>query len=135
MSSIHEEENEDTPVLSIEEDSEDTRVLSIEEYKQQWVACEEKKIEPRQVLKQIGKTQRPATKAIRLFMDEHQLTSLDCGGGWFITCEEVEKVSFSEDICSSYMEPVALERLKKEQVKRRSTFKTLPPPAKNQRLE
>jgi hypothetical protein len=105
-------------------------VLSIEDYKQLWVECEENKTEPRLALKLIGKTQGPARKAIRLYMEENQITNLDCGSGWFMTLEETEKVSFSEDICGPYMEPAQMARLKQEQKKRCSVFKTLAPPKK-----
>ena len=109
-------------------DADDSPILSIDEYKQLWVECEEKKLEPRLALKLIGKTQGPARKAIRLYMEEHQITNLDCGSGWFMTLEETEKVTFSEDICGPYMEPAELARLKQEQKKRCSRFKILPPP-------
>jgi hypothetical protein len=108
----------------------DSSVLSIDDYKQLWVECEEKKNEPRLALKLIGKTQGPARKAIRLHMEENQITNLDCGSGWCMTLEETEKVSFSEDICGPYMEPAQMERLKQEQKKRCSVFKTLAPPKK-----
>ena len=115
-----------TTIAADEEGSE----LSIDDYKSLWVDCEEKKMEPRLVLKSIAKEQRAATKALRSYMEENLLTSLDCGQGWHITCEETEKITFSEDICSPYMEPVELARLKREQTKRKSSFKILPPPKK-----
>ena len=108
--------------------------MSIEEHKSAWVSCEEEKTIPRQSLKDIGKRQRPSTKAMKEFMEHNDLESLDCGSGWVMTCEEVEKVTFSEDVCSSYMAVGELERLKKEQTKCRAIFKTLPPP-KRQRSE
>ena len=106
----------------------DEVTVSIEEHKRNWVDCEEQKIEPRLVLKDIAKTQRSATKAIREYMNENHITNMNCGNDWFITCEEVQKVSYSEDICGPYMTPIELERLKREQTTCRNSFKTLPPP-------
>ena len=108
----------------------ESSVLSIDEYKELWVRCEEDKREPRLALKLIGKTQGPARKAIRLYMEENQIANLDCGSGWCMTLEEKEKVSFSEDICGPYMEPAELARLKQEQKKRCAVFKTLAPTKK-----
>jgi hypothetical protein len=108
--------------------------MSIEEYKALWIQCEEEKMGPRQAMKQIAKTQRPATKFIREYMVENHLTDFDCGSGWAITCEEVEKVGFSEDICSPYMATDELARLKREQTKQRQTYKTIPP-TKRQRTD
>jgi uncharacterized ferredoxin-like protein len=105
----------------------DDIAITIEEHKQLWVECEEKKIEPRLVLKDIAKTQRPATKAIREYMKENQITNLNCGNDWFITCEEVQKVSYSEDICGPYMTPDELDRLKRDNLNVKNSFKTLPP--------
>jgi hypothetical protein len=102
-------------------------VMSIEDHKAAWVACEEEKDVPRQSLKEIGKRQRPSTKAMKEYMESNGLESLECGSGWTMTCEEVEKVTFSEDVCSSYMATEELDRLKKEQTKCRAVFKTLPP--------
>lgn len=107
---------------------------SIDEYKQLWVTCEEQKLEPRLALKQISKTQCPATKAIRAFMEENNITSLECGSGWVLTCEDVERVAYSEDVCRPYMDAGELARMKREQTKRSSSFKTRPPP-KRQRLD
>jgi uncharacterized ferredoxin-like protein len=106
----------------------DEVAVSIEEHKQIWVECEEKKIEPRLVLKDIAKTQRSATKAIREYMNENHITNMNCGNDWFITCEEVQKVSYSEDICGPYMTQIELERLKRDNTTLRNAFKTLPPP-------
>lgn len=109
-------------------------VLSIEEYKHLWVTCEEEKTEPRKILAAIGKKQRPATKAIRAYMEENEIQKLDCCSGWHMTCEEVEKVSFGEEVCSKYMRPDELALLKRENMKRKKSFKTLPP-EKSQRTE
>jgi len=108
--------------------SNDEKELSIEEYKQLWVKCEEQKLEPKTLLKHIGKEQRPATKAIRTFMEENSIASLECGSGWVLTYEDVERVVFSEDVCSPYMDAVELARMKREQTKRSASFKTRPPP-------
>jgi hypothetical protein len=117
------------------EPTEKSSTLSLPEARQLWVDCEERKIAPRLALKEIGKTQRPATKVIRSHMEETQLMNFDCGNGWAVTRDEVEKVTFSEDICTPYMDPQELERLKKEQIKVRSAFKTLPPSAKRARSD
>jgi hypothetical protein len=116
------------------DDTDQTTLMSIEEHKRIWVECEEEKLQPRLVLKHIGKKQRASTKFIREYMEENHIARFECGMGWIQTCEEVEKVTFSEDVCSSYMEAETLERLKKEQTTRRPSFKTLPPP-KRQRTE
>ena len=105
----------------------DDIAITIEEHKQLWVECEEKKVEPRLVLKALAKTQRPATKAIREYMKENQITNLNCGNDWFITCEEVQKVSYSEDICGPYMTADELDRLKRDNINVTNSFKTLPP--------
>jgi uncharacterized ferredoxin-like protein len=126
MLSVNDIETEAVPIVDVP--IVDVHVVTIEEHKQIWVECEEKKIEPRIVLKDIAKTQRSSTKAIREYMKENQITNLDCGNNWFITCEEVQKVSYSEDTCGPYMTAIELERLKREQTICRDSFKTLPPP-------
>jgi hypothetical protein len=105
-------------------------ILSIDDHKMTWITCEESKVAPKTQLKEIGKKQRASTKALRIFMEENELDRLDCGAGWFMTHESVEKVTFSEDVCGSYMDATVLERLKQEQKKRKSSFKTVPPAKK-----
>tara|TARA_B110000046_G_scaffold132954_1_gene139348 strand:- start:2423 stop:2764 length:342 start_codon:yes stop_codon:yes gene_type:complete len=101
--------------------------LSIEEHKQKWVECEEQKSSPRQRLRMISKEQKDHTKAIRAFMEASELSELDCGNGWSIVWQEKENVAFSEDVVVPYMDTASLERLKREQKKRKSVFKTVPP--------
>jgi hypothetical protein len=101
--------------------------MSIDDHKLLWMTCEESKAAPRTQLKEIAKKQRGATKALRTYMEDNELDRLDCGGGWFMTYESVEKVTYTEDVCGPYMDALALERLKQEQKKRKSTFKTIPP--------
>jgi hypothetical protein len=100
---------------------------SIEDHKLVWMTCEESKSVPRTKLKEIAKKQRTSTKALRAHMEDEELDRLDCGGGWFMTHESVEKVTFTEDVCGPYMDAHTLERLKQEQKKRKSMFKTIPP--------
>ena len=99
----------------------------IEELKIKWVELEEKKYEPKKVLRDIAKEQRPITKSIREYMVENDLDRLDCGSGWSMTIGEVEHVPFCEDVCSSYMEPEDLSRMKSEQKKRKCVFKIVRP--------
>jgi hypothetical protein len=108
--------------------------VSISEHKLVWMTCEEAKVAPRTQLKEIAKKQRNATKALKALMEEKELDHLDCGGGWSMTYESVEKVTYNEDVCGPYMDAPTLERLKQEQKKRKTTFKTIPP-AKRQRDE
>jgi hypothetical protein len=107
---------------------------SIDDHKITWITCEESKLVPKTQLKEIAKKQRASTKALRIFMEENEIERLDCGAGWFLTYESVEKVTFTEDVCGSYMDAGVLERLKQEQKKRKSSFKTIPP-AKKSRSE
>ena len=102
--------------------------ISIDEHKQKWVECEEQKASPRQKLRKIAKEQKDHTKAIRMFMEANELSKIECGDGWSMTLEEKDQVVFSEDVVVPYMEPSSLERLKREQKKRKSTFKTVRPP-------
>ena len=114
---------------AFEEAPEDLGVspTSIEEHKVLWMTCEESKSVPRTKLKEIAKKQRISTKALRSHMENEELDRLDCGGGWFMTHESVDKVTFTEDVCGPYMDAHALERLKQEQTKRKSMFKTVAP--------
>jgi hypothetical protein len=121
-------------MTSIDNNDEDSTILSIDDHKLTWVRCEQEKLEPRLALSRIGKEQGPARKAIRLYMEENQITKFDCGSGWYLTLEETEKVTFSEDVCGPYMQPTELARLKQEQRKRCASFKTVAPP-KKQRVE
>jgi hypothetical protein len=105
--------------------------LTLTDHKMLWVTCEESKVAPRTQLKEISKKQRPSTKALQKYMEEQEIDRLDCGGGWFMTYESVEKVTFNEDVCGTYMDAVQLERLKTEQKKRKCTFKTIPPAKKS----
>ena len=108
---------------------------TIDDHKTIWITYEESKVAPRSQLKEIAKKQRPSTKALQTHMEDNELDRLDCGGGWFMTYESVEKVTFNEDVCGPYMEAKALERLKQEQKKRKSTFKTVPPTKKPRTID
>jgi hypothetical protein len=100
---------------------------TIDEHKALWVDCEQSKEGPRKVLKDISKKQRPSTKALQTYMEEASVDRMDCGGGWFMTHESVEKVTYSEDVCGSYMAPADMERLKREQGQQKSSFKIVRP--------
>jgi hypothetical protein len=109
--------------------SDDRAEMSISEHKIAWMTCEERKAAPKQELKEISKKQRASTKALRVYMEENELDSLDCGGGWSMTHESIEKVGpITADMCESYMDTSSLNRLKEENKKRKSTFKIVPPP-------
>ena len=108
-------------------DSDAENTPSIEEYMHSWVTYEGQKTEYKDILKTIGKSQMPATKAIRSYMEDNNIVKLDCGSGWFMTCKAAEKVSFGEDVCSQYMQPEELALLKRENTKRKVSYKIVHP--------
>jgi hypothetical protein len=108
--------------------------MTIEQHKALWMECEESKMAPRLVLKGIAQKQRPSTKALRAYMEDHELDVIDIGAGWSIQYECGDKVVFNEAVCESYMDSSTMERFKQEQRKRKVTFKTITP-AKKARVD
>ena len=134
MNSMPNDTEEPTGTDSMVHDTEETTgteiPLTLDDHKLLWIAYEGAKLVPRTQLKEITKKQRPSTKVLQTSMEENGTERMHLGDGWYMTHTNVETVTYNEDVCTSYLTPDVLERLKKENTKRKNTFKTIPPTKK-----
>lgn len=100
---------------------------NLEEHKMNWVECELKKGPLKDQLKQLNKEQRVSLKILKEYMTSNDIPELDCGDGFSISYEPVEKVHYSEKVCGKYMNEDQLRLLKKENTKRSNRFKVSVP--------
>ena len=96
---------------------------TIDEHKQLWRECQEAVVELQRQVRALRKRQQTSTKALQAHMTDTGLASLDCGGGWTLACDEVERVTYTEEACSPYVTPEDLETIRRSCTRSRKRFR------------
>ena len=107
--------------------------LELAEHKALWCKYEHDKQDPKKALAALNKNQRMYTKAIQDYMTEQNLESLECGEGLVVTLTAAERITFNEDVCSQYMVPAELARLKCANTRQTVQFRVIQPKHKKKR--